>query len=301
MRRLVTVLGFVLVPVLLSAQATRVTTSGTLPATCVQGNVYFKTGTGVGFYVCTATNTWSGPYSSEALPATTADAVPVGDGSDFQARVLPSCSNGTSSKLLYNSSTDSFSCGTDQGGGGTGTGGWVLVEQHTASASASLDFTACFTSTYDEYEIRFIRLIPATDAQALHLRVTTNGGSSYDSSSLYFQSNYGVTHNAGAGSSGNTIAAPAGQFYVVGPAAGDVVDDNTNYGVSGHLVFVDPIGTAGYKEIWGDITARLNSNLQLRSVIGGGYQSATAVNGFQVYFASGNIASGTVRCYGIVK
>jgi hypothetical protein len=33
-------------------------------------------------------------------------------------RTLPSCSNATTSKLLYDSSTDTFSCGTDQTGGG---------------------------------------------------------------------------------------------------------------------------------------------------------------------------------------
>lgn len=33
-------------------------------------------------------------------------------------RTLPNCSNATTSKLLYDSSTDTFSCGTDQTGGG---------------------------------------------------------------------------------------------------------------------------------------------------------------------------------------
>src|SRR5437762_557051 len=36
---------------------------------------------------------------------------------------IPSCSNATTSKLLYNSTTSTFSCVTDQTGGGGGTPG----------------------------------------------------------------------------------------------------------------------------------------------------------------------------------
>jgi hypothetical protein len=46
--------------------------------------------------------------------ASTEDAVLVGNSTtDWEAKVLPSCSNATTSKLLYNSSTNTFSCGTD--------------------------------------------------------------------------------------------------------------------------------------------------------------------------------------------
>ena len=45
----------------------------------------------------------------------------VGDGTSWNSTLLPSCSNGTTDKLLYNNSTRSFSCGVDQfGGGGSG-------------------------------------------------------------------------------------------------------------------------------------------------------------------------------------
>ena len=45
----------------------------------------------------------------------------VGTAADtFTAKTLPSCSNATTSKLLYDNSTQTFSCGTDQTGGGGG-------------------------------------------------------------------------------------------------------------------------------------------------------------------------------------
>jgi hypothetical protein len=48
--------------------------------------------------------------------AVTDDALPVANGTGVDLKVLPSCSNATTSKLLYNSTTNAFSCGTDQGG-----------------------------------------------------------------------------------------------------------------------------------------------------------------------------------------
>lgn len=53
-------------PSVLSAQATRIISSGTLPATCTVGNIYLKTGTSAGFYVCLTANTWTGPFVTSA-------------------------------------------------------------------------------------------------------------------------------------------------------------------------------------------------------------------------------------------
>ncbi len=56
-----------------------------------------------------------------ALGGATANGVPVADGSGFSLSILPSCSNATNDKLLYNSTTRVFSCGSDQtGAGGSG-------------------------------------------------------------------------------------------------------------------------------------------------------------------------------------
>lgn len=48
--------------------------------------------------------------------AATDDRTLVGNGSTFDLKALPSCSDGTTSKLLYDTATNSFSCGTDQAG-----------------------------------------------------------------------------------------------------------------------------------------------------------------------------------------
>lgn len=55
------------------------------------------------------------------LTTVAANQVWVGTAADtVAAKTLPSCSNGTTSKLLFNNTTQEFSCGTDQTGGGGG-------------------------------------------------------------------------------------------------------------------------------------------------------------------------------------
>jgi Repeat of unknown function (DUF5907) len=65
MRRwMVGLLFLTIAPVRLSSQASHIQSSSTLPANCTVGNVYVKTGTSAGFYVCATTDTWTGPLST---------------------------------------------------------------------------------------------------------------------------------------------------------------------------------------------------------------------------------------------
>jgi hypothetical protein len=68
------------------------------------------------------------------------DAVLVGNnaGTGFDKPALPSCSNATTSKLLYDNATNAFSCGTDQtGGAGTTPTGTGFVHINDGSQDAA--------------------------------------------------------------------------------------------------------------------------------------------------------------------
>jgi hypothetical protein len=72
--------------------------------------------------------------------ASTEDAVLVGSGTtDWQPRTVPSCSNATTSKLLYDNSTNTFSCGTDQTSGG-GAYGTIQEEGSSLTQRSTLNF-----------------------------------------------------------------------------------------------------------------------------------------------------------------
>jgi hypothetical protein len=173
-------------------------------------------------------------------------------------------------------------------------GQWHLIATNTPSAAASTTFTGFDAAVYRDYMIVVEKLAPATDNTVLRLRTSTDGGSNYDSGASDYI--WGLTHSLTAGGSGN---------------AGSVNDDNdseielTSAGVgnaageyfSGVIEIINPGAAAVCEIIWRgtfgtDAGARV-------AVQGAGARNASAnVDAVQLIFASGNIASGTVKFYG---
>jgi Concanavalin A-like lectin/glucanases superfamily len=173
--------------------------------------------------------------------------------------------------------------------------GIVLVEQHTASTSAELDFTTCISSTYDEYDIEVNQIIPATNGANITLQVSTNGGSSYDTGSNYSWAVFGFS-NSGSAVSGNQGDTSIG--------LANIVYNGSNYSLSGTYKLFNPGGSI-YKQMAGHYEAVNNGDVGAAQaeghIIGGKYKSTTAVNAFRILASSGNLTSGTVRCYGVAK
>lgn len=178
----------------------------------------------------------------------------------------------------------------------------VLLESHTASNSASLDFTtrnaagqsgATIQSDYDEYEIEFINIVHATDNTKLKMVMSTNGGSSYDTGGNYHWAHWRFIYN-GSGSTGNNSDSA---IFIT-----DIVDTGVgNYSLNGSAKLFNPGGSI-YKAVTGKVMFRDNgAALPLAAEILGVYLSTTAVNAFQFLLDSGNITSGTIRVYGVAK
>ena len=171
--------------------------------------------------------------------------------------------------------------------------GLVLLEEHTASASASLDFESWYSADYDEYQIEFIGIVPATDNTDLRMRMSTNGGSTYDSGSNYSYAYTNAT-NAFVAGVGSTSAA----FIIVTQGIDITVTQNS---VGGSMKLIHPGSSALYKMVtMHTATFKNDANFYTQSGTGQ-YKSATAVNAFRFLMSSGNIASGTIRVYGISK
>lgn len=172
-------------------------------------------------------------------------------------------------------------------------GSLVLLETQTASSSASLNFASSISSSYDTYKIEIVNLVPATDNQALLMRFSTNGGTSYDSSSIY--DTCGFRFNAG----GQATFGGNSQAYF------GIVNSTSNTGTQGgacaSLTLQNPLSSSLWKGFTGQACDYENATTASAYSLGGYYRSTTAVNAFQFFFASGNIASGTIRVYGVAK
>ena len=188
-----------------------------------------------------------------------------------------------------------------------GTGAWstpssssglTLIEQHTASTSASLDFPTCFSSTYDDYLIELVELLPATDNVIPYLRVTTNSGSSYDSGANY---NWAHANIIVSGATGSNNAAAATAFKLFTDSTSTAGVDN---GAPGYMTLriMNPLGSTYAKKMWGQGMWTYNTGPNVYGEVWyGTYTPTTALTGFQFLYHSGNIASGTIRVYGVAK
>lgn len=181
--------------------------------------------------------------------------------------------------------------------GGSGGGGRVLLEALTASTSASLDFEATISSTYDEYIFEIVALIPVTDNVDLHMRVSTDGGVNYISTNTYVTNGL-VNHDAVVIQYGEALTAPVAQWELRDAAE---IDNTAEYPLNGTLHLFHPGSTTAYKRTQYHASYKGGGTPKLTHVHGGGvWQSTSAINAIQFYFSSGNISSGIIRSYGLV-
>jgi hypothetical protein len=168
------------------------------------------------------------------------------------------------------------------------------LEFHIASGSASLNFTSWYSSSYDEYVVEILNLVPATNSVSLNMQVSTNGGSSYDSSTLYSNADWRSILNAsasGGNSSSTSLILASPDATISSTAAQGGASETFKLVNPGSTIFYKQVnGSGGYVSTAPSITTHIFSDI---------YSNTAAVNAFKVFFSSGNIASGTIRIYGV--
>jgi hypothetical protein len=174
----------------------------------------------------------------------------------------------------------------------------VLVEQHTASASAALAFTSCFSSTYKNYVIEISSLIPATNNVDLVIEVSTDGGSTWDTTSGHYDWHCFRFTNSATGASGSTSDAS----FVLTSGFAVVPNTASAGGVVGSLKIYNPLGGTSRTRINGTVeSVNTGSSSDMMFLVGGSYNQNTAVNAFRIRASSGNLTSGTVLVYGLAN
>lgn len=210
---------------------------------------------------------------------------------NFGAAVSLPSADGTADQVL---TTDGAGAATweDAGGGG---GGLVPISKTTASSDATIDIE--LTGGYSAYQIRFDSIRAATSSVNLAARVSTDGGSTFESGASDYTYHHGdALYNGSAatyfnGNFDNTAAemriTTAGQMGNEATAA-----------VSGTITLYQ----ADPKHFWyhGTVVWRYPTTLPIwHAKVFGAYNSATAITDIRFLMSSGNITSGDFHLYGI--
>jgi hypothetical protein len=174
-----------------------------------------------------------------------------------------------------------------------GGGGLTLLEQHTASASFSLDFTTNLAAgTYDDYLLEIRGLRPATVATALWLQVSVDGGATWESSGYQWAMQSINT----SGTLGAHTSFAAGAFSLTGSHTVGVSN-----GASGSVQIFNPADAVQAGKFRSSL-AFYGGDGSPYSIAGGLFlPSPTVVNALRLIFDGRNIVSGVARLYGLAK
>ena len=204
--------------------------------------------------------------------------------------VTPSASKA----LKFNSNNNGLETG-DVGGS------LVLISETTASNSSAVNFTSGIDSTYKEYQFHFTDIHPASGNSAFMFNLSADGGSNYNVTKT--TTAFWAAHNE-AGSDSNLYyrtsedlaQSTADQKLSVEVTFPASVDDDNSF--SGILHLFDPSSTTFVKHFISDGN-HYASNYSTRSFVAGYGNTTSAINAITFKMSTGNIATGTIKMYGV--
>lgn len=227
------------------------------------------------------------------LASNSVDGTKIAVGSDAQGDIL--YYNGTDYTRLGAGTNGQFL--KTQGTGANPTwanagGGLVFLSSATASASSSIDFTSSIDSTYDTYIFIVNNIELSIDGAQLQIRTSTDGGSTFDSGAGYEYAGHGIDS---AGNGINTLSQNDIAIVIVpdvGSAAGEYVSA---------VVYLHTPSSAQYTYLqWGFTVIRSGGTIHTGN--GAGARKASEdVDALRFLASVGNLDSGTIRMYGVVK
>lgn len=167
----------------------------------------------------------------------------------------------------------------------------VLLATGTAANSSSLDFTNL--TGFNSYLFVVESLVPATNNTDLWLRISQDNGAT-------FQAGAGIYHYCAA------QAPEAGPLGVIAQSAGDtkiLVAGNISSTASRSLGADISVGALDSATVFKNFRwagGYFNSGASYLGVWGGGayLADAGAINAIRFLMSSGNISTGTIKCYG---
>lgn len=178
--------------------------------------------------------------------------------------------------------------------GGSGGNLIYLGTSGAISSATSVDFTtaAWFASTY--YKLIFVlaNVTVATDSVNLWIRGSTDGGSTFLSTSIYDYVNNG-RNTADTAKTGS--AASAAQIIINGT---DTIGNAANEDYTGVVELINPSATLHKTLLW-RATYQNTSTVMQMTQGGGRIRTTSAINAIRFVASSGNLASGRINVYGV--
>ena len=203
---------------------------------------------------------------------------------------LPSASE-TVAGLIELATAAEIATGTDTGRAVTPANqAYTLIATATASASSDITFTD-LNSTYAKYIVELIDVTTTTDNTSIWLRVSEDNGSSYDSGATDYK--YGGRSIDSSG----VLATINGNGDAKINMANEL-GSGTNEKISGTIEIYNPSASTFTHAIYS--MSNIDTTETAIHTRGSGYRRlASAVDAIQIILSSGNIASGTIKLYGV--
>ena len=182
-------------------------------------------------------------------------------------------------------------------------GAMTLIKEQTASSSSTISFVhgtsdVVLDSTYPIYVFKFINVQPATDGKKFSVGFR-DGSTNYDATktTTYFYAYHSEddTGAAGLGYEGANDLAQSTGFQPLSNATGSDSDE----GVSGEMWLFSPSSTTYVKHFIARVNSYGNYPISVDSHIAGYCNVVAAIDAVQFKYDSGDIASGTIKLYGI--
>lgn len=160
---------------------------------------------------------------------------------------------------------------------------FVLIETQPVSAVSAVDFTSGITTDYTNYMLFINEFVPSLTAQYLYLRISTDGGSTYENTGYFTSGGFGTAGLPAMSiqSLGGDSSLQSGQISLLNFTTGSYPFAY----ISTQLIF--------------DTTSPSISDQS--GTFGGCYGTLATVNAFQLVQDDGSDFSGIFSLYGIRK
>lgn len=170
---------------------------------------------------------------------------------------------------------------------------YTLLATYTISSPVgNLDIPiAAYAGTYEQLVLEIMQFKPVTDSVALGLKVSTDGGASFDGGTGYRHARIEMADN-GQGNQNSVGDSAISMALAIG--------NDANGGISGQIVVARGWNDATvYSQFRFDMDWYRFDDHVVRSIGSGIRFAAQDTTDLQLFFSSGNIASGVVKVIGI--